>query len=68
LPVGFVWHGLDAPESGVNRHENQIRPIAIGRRNWLFVGSLRAGKRRAAFNMHPLPNERQTAKELKNQV
>lgn len=28
--------------------ENQIRPIAIGRSNWLFVGSLRAGKRAAA--------------------
>lgn len=28
--------------------ENQIRPIAIGRANWLFAGSLRAGKRAAA--------------------
>jgi transposase len=28
--------------------ENQIRPIAIGRNNWLFAGSLRAGKRGAA--------------------
>jgi transposase len=28
--------------------ENQIRPIAIGRGNWLFAGSLRAGKRAAA--------------------
>jgi transposase len=28
--------------------ENQIRPIAIGRSNWLFAGSLRAGKRAAA--------------------
>ena len=28
--------------------ENQIRPIAIGRNNWLFVGSLRAGQRAAA--------------------
>lgn len=28
--------------------ENQIRPIAIGRNNWLFAGSLRAGKRAAA--------------------
>ena len=25
--------------------ENQIRPIAIGRNNWLFAGSLRAGIR-----------------------
>jgi len=28
--------------------ENQIRPIALGRNNWLFTGSLRAGKRAAA--------------------
>ena len=29
--------------------ENQIRPIAIGRSNWLFAGSLRAGQRAAAI-------------------
>ena len=28
--------------------ENHIRPIAIGRSNWLFAGSLRAGQRAAA--------------------
>lgn len=28
--------------------ENQIRPIALGRKNWLFTGSLRAGQRAAA--------------------
>ncbi len=28
--------------------ENRIRPIAIGRSNWLFAGSLRAGQRAAA--------------------
>jgi transposase len=28
--------------------ENQIRPIAIGRSNWMFAGSLRAGQRAAA--------------------
>lgn len=28
--------------------ENQIRPIALGRSNWLFAGSLRAGQRAAA--------------------
>jgi transposase len=32
-----------------NPIENQIRPIAIGRNNWLFAGSLRAGKRGAAI-------------------
>lgn len=28
--------------------ENQIRPVALGRKNWLFAGSLRAGRRAAA--------------------
>lgn len=28
--------------------EIRIRPIALGRQNWLFAGSLRAGKRAAA--------------------
>jgi transposase len=28
--------------------ENRIRPVALGRSNWLFAGSLRAGKRAAA--------------------
>ena len=32
-----------------NHIENQIRPIAVGRNNWLFAGSLRAGKRGAAI-------------------
>lgn len=31
-----------------NYLENQIRPVAIGRKNWLFAGSLRAGRRAAA--------------------
>src|SRR5690606_8324386 len=31
-----------------NHVENLIRPIALGRSNWLFAGSLRAGKRAAA--------------------
>jgi transposase len=29
--------------------ENDIRPIALGRRNWLFAGSERAGRRAAAI-------------------
>lgn len=29
--------------------ENCIRPIALGRDNWLFAGSLRAGRRAAAI-------------------
>lgn len=31
-----------------NRAENLINPIAIGRSNWLFAGSLRSGQRAAA--------------------
>ena len=37
----------DLPISN-NGVENQIRPIALGRANWLFAGSLRAGKRATA--------------------
>jgi transposase len=44
--VRFIDDGdLPIDNNGV---ENQIRPIAIGRNNWLFAGSLRAGKRAAA--------------------
>jgi transposase len=32
-----------------NPVENAIRPIAIGKKNWMFVGSERAGKRAAAI-------------------
>ncbi len=32
-----------------NRVENLIRPIALGRKNWLFADSLRAGQRAAAI-------------------
>ena len=32
-----------------NPVENVIRPIAIGKKNWLFVGSERAGQRAAAI-------------------
>ena len=43
----YIRHG-DVPISN-NWVENQIRPIALGRSNWLFAGSLRAGKRAAAI-------------------
>ena len=29
--------------------ENRIRPISVGRKNWLFAGSLRAGQRAAVI-------------------
>jgi transposase len=32
-----------------NWMENRIRPVALGRSNWLFAGSLRAGKRAAVI-------------------
>jgi transposase len=43
----FVDDG-DVPISN-NWVENQIRPIALGRGNWLFAGSLRAGQRAAVI-------------------
>lgn len=41
---------VDEPQLPIdNNHiENRIRPVALGRRNWLFAGSLRAGQRAAA--------------------
>lgn len=32
-----------------NPIENAIRPIAVGRKNWLFIGATRAGERAAAI-------------------
>ena len=49
------WHALIRyVESGNlpidnNLVENAIRPITLGRRNWLFTGSERAGRRAAAI-------------------
>ena len=45
--VRYLDDGALPPDN--NHIENQIRPIAIGRSNWLFAGSLRAGKRAAAI-------------------
>jgi len=48
------WRALtrfidDAALPPDNNHiENRIRPIALGRSNWLFAGSLRGGQRAAA--------------------
>lgn len=49
------WSALTRyTESGVfpidnNPVENEIRPIAVGKKNWLFVGSESSGKRAAAI-------------------
>ena len=37
VPIDYKWA------------ENQIRPWALGPKNWLFAGSLRSGKRAAAI-------------------
>lgn len=44
--VRFVADGNLPPDN--NPIENRIRPIALGRSNWLFAGSLRGGQRAAA--------------------
>jgi hypothetical protein len=42
--------GVHAREFWGNNHvENRIRPVALGRSNWLFAGSLRAGQRAATI-------------------
>jgi len=43
----YLGDGRLPPDN--NWIENRIRPIAIGRSNWLFAGSLRAGQRAAAI-------------------
>ena len=43
----YLGDGRLPPDN--NWIENRIRPIAIGRYNWLFAGSLRAGQRAAAI-------------------
>ena len=49
------WDGLNTfindPHTPIDNNwvENQIRPIAVGRKNWLFAGSLRSGQRNAAI-------------------
>jgi transposase len=46
-----LTHFIDDGDLPIDNNwcENQIRPIALGRSNWLFAGSLRAGKRAAAI-------------------
>ncbi len=41
-----------------NQVENQIRPCALGRSNWLFAGALRSGKRAAAAIMSLIQSAR----------
>jgi transposase len=48
---GALTRFLDDAQLPIDNNwaENQIRPVAIGRGNWLFAGSLRAGQRAAAI-------------------
>ena len=48
---GVLTRFVDDPQLPIDNNwiENQIRLVAIGRGNWLFVGSLRAGQRAAAI-------------------
>jgi transposase len=43
----FLEDGRLKPDN--NTAENKIRPIAVGRKNWLFVGSERGGKAAALY-------------------
>ena len=50
FPVGRLrWGRWTLTLACNNPVENAIRPIAIGKKNWLFAGSERAGKRAAAI-------------------
>ena len=44
--IGFIDNAQVPIDN--NWIENQMRPVALGRKNWLFAGSLRAGQRAAA--------------------
>jgi len=43
----YLEDGLLRPDN--NMAENAMRPIAVGRKNWLFVGSERGGRAAALF-------------------
>lgn len=45
--TGYVEHGQ--LEISNNAAENAIRPVALGRKNWLFAGSDSGGERAALF-------------------
>ena len=45
--IAYIRHG--AAEIDTNGVENKIRPVALGRRNWLFIGNAESGKIHALF-------------------
>jgi transposase len=49
LPAGTFTRRTTTPFQGIHNNlvENAIRPTAIGKKNWLFVGEANAGERSA---------------------
>lgn len=45
--IAYLRHGT--AEIDTNWVENQIRPVALGRKNWLFIGNENSGKTHALF-------------------
>lgn len=45
--IAYTRHGM--AEIDTNYVENKIREIALGRRNWLFIGNANSGKIHALF-------------------
>lgn len=45
--IAYLRHGN--AEIDTNWVENQIRPVALGRKNWLFIGNENTGKTHALF-------------------
>jgi hypothetical protein len=54
---------VEDPQAGIDNNpaENAIRPIALGRKNWLFIGDRDAG--RAAANLLTIITTCKNAKE-----
>ena len=50
-PVGICTRGFKVPWQGThnNAAERALRPIAVGRNNWLFVGSATGGQTAAVL-------------------
>jgi Transposase IS66 family/IS66 C-terminal element len=48
-PVGTFTRRTRTPFQGIHNNiaENSIRPTAVGRKNWLFIGDAEAGERSA---------------------
>lgn len=49
--MGLGTHGTRAPWQGTHNNwsENGLRPTVLGRKNWLFAGSVEGGRTAAIF-------------------